>query len=44
MAERRSVEISLDAKQKMANLKVIASLNAANKLGQATIKIVVRNV
>ena len=34
------VEITLDTEQKMASLKIVASLKATDKFGEATIKIV----
>ena len=44
MAERRPIEFTLDAKQEMPGLNVVARLNASNKFGEATVKIVVWNV
>ena len=39
-----SVEVSLNAKQKVAGLKVVSRLNAADEFGEAAIKIVVRDI
>jgi hypothetical protein len=44
MAESRPIEVAFDAKQKMAGLKVIAGLNAADEFGQTAIKIVIWNI
>src|SRR5262245_45917679 len=44
MAERRSVEICLDTKQKMTGLEVIAGLHPANEFGEAAIEIVAWNI
>src|SRR5262245_51801031 len=44
MAEGRAVEFSLDAKQKMAGLEIVTSLNATNELGEAAVKIIVWNI
>jgi hypothetical protein len=40
MAERRPIEFTLDAKQKVPGLNVVARLNASNKFGEAAAKIV----
>src|SRR5215471_5078163 len=44
MPETRAVEITLDSEQEMVGLKVVASLNAAEKLGKAAVKIVAWNI
>src|SRR5215831_7646625 len=44
MAESCPVEIALNAEQKVAALKIIASLNATNELGDAAVEIVVWNI
>ncbi|MGY8669121.1 hypothetical protein Q3C01_43135 [Bradyrhizobium sp. UFLA05-109] len=44
MAERRPVEITFDAEQEVSGLKIVARLNASNKLSEATVKIVAGNV
>src|SRR6516164_5457350 len=44
MIKSRPVEITLNAKQKMTGLNVIASLDTANKLRKAAIEIITRNV
>ena len=42
--ESRPVEITFDAQQKVAGLKVITSLDTGNKLGEAAVEIVAWNV
>jgi hypothetical protein len=44
MAKCRSVEFTLDAKQQVPELKVVASLSASNELSEAAVDVVVRNV
>src|SRR5262245_36454033 len=44
MAERRSVEIALDTKQKMTGLKIVTGLNATNEFSEAAIETVVWNI
>src|SRR5262245_30627208 len=43
MVESGPVEITFDAKQKVAGLEIVAGLNAANKFGKAAVEIVVWN-
>jgi len=44
MSESRPVKVTFDAKQKVAGLKVTASLDAGNELGEAAVEVVTRNV
>ena len=44
MIETRPVDITFDAEQKVASLEIITSLDAADELGDAPIKIVAGNI
>ena len=44
MIESRPVKVTLNAKQKVAGLKVIASLSASNKFGKPAVEVVAWNV
>ena len=44
MTETRPIEITFDTKQKVASLKIVTGLDAADELRGASVEIVARNV
>src|SRR5262245_59184069 len=44
MTKSRSIEITFDTEQQVTQLKIVASLNATNELGETAIEIVAGNV